>query len=202
MGGVILLEAFLLGISSSTYCFSSCAPAVVPIFVDPELNRKRALQNLGLFLMSKLVGYLIFGLVIGISGAYVMGYIDPFFQKKVDALVAIAIGFLLLFFNNSFCVFKFFRSRQLNPVLIGLLTGLSFCPPFFSAAARVFGLGGSATGLIYFFFLFLGTTVIFLPLGGFFIFNGFKRGLIHIGRYIRIIIGFYYILILGVLGWM
>ncbi len=204
----MIFEAFLLGISSGTYCVFNCAPAAVPLFLSEDMDRKSNWNRLTLFLTGRLLGYLIFGFLIGLFGAYAMGYFDPFIQQKFESVNMIVLGTVLLFTGlpsnkkgKVECLRKIFNnSKPLAPLIIGLLTGMSFCPPFFVAAARVFGTEGSFGGLIYFFFFFLGTSVFILPFGGFFLLSRFRNAVRAIGGYLRLLIGLYFIIFLGIIS--
>jgi hypothetical protein len=57
------------------------------------------------------------------------------------------------------------RKRLISgPAALGLLTGLSLCPPFVIAAVRAAELGSAAAALRFFAVFFLGTSVWFVPL--------------------------------------
>jgi len=202
----MVLEAFLLGISSGTYCVFNCAPVAVPLFLSEDLDRKSNWNRLTLFLGGRLIGYLFFGFLLGLLGAYTLGYFDPFIQQKLESITVMFLGIVLIVTglprekeSRISCLVHLFRNEgRFAPIIIGILTGISFCPPFFVAAARVFGLEGSFSGLIYFFFFFLGTSIFMLPFGGFFLFSRFKKAVKAIGGYLRIMIGVYFIVFLGI----
>lgn len=204
----MILEAFLLGISSGSYCIFNCAPVAVPLFLDEKMNRRENWFRLTRFLAGRLVGYLLFGYIVGLTGAYVLGYLDPYFRQKFEAFTMIVLGVILFVSaiepkkkRGFLCRIKSYKhGKPLETIILGLLTGLSFCPPFFVAAGRVFGKDGSMTGLIYFFFFFLGTAFFLLPLGSFFIFSRFKEAVKYIGKHLRLLIGIYFIIFLGLLN--
>jgi hypothetical protein len=52
------------------------------------------------------------------------------------------------------------------PVALGLLTGLSWCPPFLLAVAGAAESGGVPGSLAFFAAFFVGTSLYFLPLSG------------------------------------
>lgn len=204
----MILEAFLLGISSGSYCVFNCAPAAVPLFLDEKMSKRQNWLRLARFLAGRLIGYLLFGYIIGLVGAYSLGYLDPYFRQQFEAATMIVLG-LILFLSaiepkkkrGFICRMKSYKhSKPIETITLGLLTGLSFCPPFFVAAGRVFGKDGSLTGLIYFFFFFFGTAMFLLPLGGFFIFSKFKEAVKFMAKYLRIMIGIYFVLFLGLLN--
>lgn len=201
----MVVEGFLLGLSSGSYCLFSCSPIAVPLFMDHTMGYKQAINRLLLFLSGRLMGYILFGFILSITGAFILGYFDPFIQKRVEALSLIIAGVILLLplkrhKTHEGCIMRSLRSTSLSAVLLGLITGLSFCPPFLSAASRVInqGVGG---GVLYFVSFFIGTSLLLLPFGMFSLLNRFQSALKHMGRYLRLIIGIYFILISGVLAW-
>lgn len=202
----MLLEAILLGLSSGSYCIFSCAPAAVPMFLTDDQSPKSSILRLIKFLLGRLAGYLLFGFLIGLLGAYTLGYLDPFIHQRIESYVMIILGSFLLYSGlikkglvKSCLLRKLTNGRHLSIVIVGLLTGISFCPPFFVAASRVFGKSGSVGGLVYFFFFFLGTSVFMLPLGGFFCFARFKKAVLYISTWLRILIGAYFLIFLGLI---
>jgi len=53
--------------------------------------------------------------------------------------------------------------RTAGPAALGLLTGLSLCPPFVAAGVRAAELGSVNQALLFFFIFFIGTSVWFMP---------------------------------------
>lgn len=202
----MIVEAFLLGISSGSYCVFNCAPVATPLFLKENMTRKENFRRLLLFLSGRLAGYLLFGYIIGLTGAYALGYFDPYIRIKLESVTMIILGLCLLisgieFKNKRLCSIKKLKAnKRIGVITLGLLTGLSFCPPFFVAAGRVFGTTGSLGGLIYFLFFFIGTSIFLLPFGGFFLFSRFKSAVSFMGKYLRIMIGLYFLLFLGLLN--
>lgn len=201
----MLIEGFLLGLSSGSYCLFSCSPITVPLFMDHKMGHKQAVNRLLIFLSGRLLGYILFGLILSITGAIVMGYFDPFIQKRIEALSLIVAGVILLLplkghREGEGCIMRSLRSQSLSALMLGVITGLSFCPPFLSAATRVVnqGMGG---GVLYFISFFVGTSLFLLPFGMFSLLGRYQSALKHMGRYLRLIIGLYFILISGVLAW-
>jgi len=140
------LEAFILGLSAGTSCIVTCAPVAVPVFLSRERKFGQNARHVGLFLGGRLIGYLIVGLLLGGIGAFVLGYVPPEFESRLLGYSNIAIGVVL---TSEAILLNFPKAgicRILNrlphavPVLVlGLLTGLSVCPPFIAAGMRVLG---------------------------------------------------------------
>lgn len=201
----MVVEGFLLGLSSGSYCLFSCSPIAVPLFMDHKMGHKDAINRLLLFLGGRLMGYVMFGFILSLTGALLMGYFDPFIQKRVEALSLIVAGVILLLplkkvQKHEGCVMRGIRSSSLSAVVLGLITGLSFCPPFLSAATRIIS-HGVGEGVLYFISFFIGTSLLLLPFGMFSLLGRYQTAIKHMGRYLRLIIGLYFILISGVLAW-
>jgi sulfite exporter TauE/SafE len=203
----VIGEAFLLGLSSGTYCIMFCAPVAVPFFFSEDMDGKKNLINALLFLAGRLAGYILFGALLGFIGAYAAGYLDPVLQRGFAALGNTIIGLIMLaagifynFPNLKLCkvIGKIYKPER-SALLYGLLTGLSLCPPFFAAASRTFGAGGSLEGALYFFFFFLGTTIFFLPLTGVHFISKRVDNLKMIARLVLILMGGYFVFFQGFL---
>lgn len=57
--------------------------------------------------------------------------------------------------------------RASGAAVLGLLTGLSLCPPFVAAGFRAAQLGSLIQAALFFMFFFVGTTIWFVPFAGF-----------------------------------
>jgi sulfite exporter TauE/SafE len=205
----MLKEALFLGLSTGTYCAMFCAPVVLPFIFSEDLSSgRRNARYIGLFLGGRLLGYLAVGALLGAAGAYIIGYVDPLFERRISSIAYILIGIIMLvtglvhsFPGRKFCVSAArFSKPDTNALALGILTGLKICPPFFAAASRVFATGaGMSQGMLYFALFFAGTSVYFLPLFGAHYINrhlGFVR---MISRLVMILLGVYFILVLGLL---
>ena len=65
----LVAKALLLGFSTGMFCAGFCVPLVAPLLLsDENRNVKRSATRVGLFLVGRLVAYLLFGLVFGALG--------------------------------------------------------------------------------------------------------------------------------------
>jgi sulfite exporter TauE/SafE len=202
----MILEALLLGLSSGTYCILGCAPIAIPVFFSEQMNRRKNIVSTLLFMLGRLVGYLLFGALIGALGAFTINYLDPVLKRTMTHYAYIFVGLLLIlagllynFPGLKLCnklkkMYKF----GLWVFVYGLLTGLNFCPPFFAAAARVYGGGDILNGILYFLAFFLGTSLYFLPLFGIHLIKKHAQHFMLIARIVVLLMGIYFFLFLGV----
>ena len=85
--------------------------------------------------------------------------------------------------------------------LFGVLTGASICPPFFAAATRVASGSSALAGALYFlFFFFFGTSVWLIPLLGVPALTRRSELLRFTARSTMIMLGVYFLLVVGLLG--
>ena len=202
------MEGFLLGLTTGSYCLTACAPGVLPLFLSENMDGRRNAVLVGMLFLGRLAAYLAVGFVLGALGAYEQHYIDPGTQRLFSRLSNVFIGLILIlgglrhnFATVPFCrlVTKPYRTKA-GALALGVLTGLSLCPPFFAASARVFGLSSSLEGAVYFFFFFLGTSVWLLPFWGVHFLSRRSCVVRMAARTAMLLLGVYFFLIPGVLG--
>lgn len=202
-------DGFLLGLSTGVFCISSCAPLIFPfLFSVKQKNAKGNAAMVSLFLAGRLLGYLAAGFILGSLGSFAAGFLDPGVSRTftrisypVAGLFMIAAALLLNFPEHKFCkAYSKVYSSGRNSLILGLVTGFSLCPPFFAAAARVFGQQSSLQGMFYFFLFFLGTSVYFLPLFGIHFLKKHLDKVRMFSRVAMLLIGIYYLVFLGIIG--
>ncbi len=200
-------EAILLGLSTGTFCVMYCAPVALPFLFSEEMDAKKNARYVILFMLGRLAGYLAVGAVLGLIGAYAVKYLDPQIQRRAGAAAFILIGLMMIasgvlyhFPGLRICslIKKTYRPRG-AALFYGLFTALNLCPPFFAAAARVFGgSSGVLQGASYFLFFFIGTSVFFLPLFAIFRIRKHMEKIRTVARLTLILLGIYFTLIQGI----
>jgi sulfite exporter TauE/SafE len=173
------MSGFLLGLASGTSCLAFCAPVLVPYLVAEAAGPLRSVPLLARFMFGRLLGYLLFGLFVGVAGSLVgqgprreIGFGLAFLGL---AALLVCYGFGQPRRSKAACVVDGRTSalRRLAgrwpgvlPIVLGLLTGLNLCPPFALAVAGAAESGGVAASVWFFATFFLGTSIFFLPLPG------------------------------------
>jgi sulfite exporter TauE/SafE len=164
-----LVEAFLLGLSTGPVCLAYCAPVLAPLIVSVDRPHRvsRTTRLLGLFLAGRLAGYLGVGLVAGAVGS-------RFFHPGTGPawVVTLTMGIALVVFGlvKSFprlrlcAMFPAARSSIGWSAVLGLLTGLSICPPFVAAVASSATIGTINGSVLYFAAFFVGTALYIPPM--------------------------------------
>lgn len=214
------MEGLILGLSSGASCFASCAPFLIPaLAVEGGSGRLRRLGLLGLFLAGRFLAYAAVGLAIGSLGAIASGYLAPATDRILLRSGWALGGFALLAGGLSGLEGPAICSRLgmgrgsrlgarlggrprpgLSVFILGLAAGLNLCPPFIAAAGRVVELGPLG-GLGYFVLFFLGTSVWALLLGALPTLRRRAGELRKIARITMVLLGSYFLVALGVLGW-
>jgi len=165
----IIVEGFLLGLFTSPVCAMTCAP----VFLSFTLSRdEKGLgaqgRALAQFLAGRLAGYAAIGLIFGWVGSHLAGHAPPLLVAVTQGALGIALLLYALSktkHSGFLCavVGKWGLERR-YPAALGLLSGLTICPPFLLAVGRVTQAGGPILGVIFFVAFFFGTSLILAPL--------------------------------------
>ena len=157
-------EGFLLGLSVGGICSITCTPFLVPYLLSTGKGWAKA-KVFGWFLTGRLAAYLLSGLAAGLAGRAVQNLAS---NRVKGLFLAIAAALLLAYSIRN--LWRDVRScpmtnagHRTGPLVTGFLLGASLCPPFAVGLVRAFGLADAAKAMVYFFCLFLGTTVFLVP---------------------------------------
>ncbi|HKI12337.1 MAG TPA: sulfite exporter TauE/SafE family protein [Candidatus Acidoferrum sp.] len=179
MGGPFLLgEAFLLGLASGPACVASCGPVVVPSLLAEGAGWRLNARYLTSFLGTRLLGYLLFAVVVWELGALLSA--RPAARTLIYGGIHVLLGVALLWYARSIgrgCAHACAGSGLVSigrvgkrsvpgAAVLGLLTGVSLCPPFVAAGMRAAQLGSIAAALLFFAVFFVATTLWFVPFVG------------------------------------
>jgi len=171
-------EALALGLASGPACIAACGPVLVPALLTGHRGVRTNTRVLGIFLGARLMGYLLFAVVAWELGA--LASMLPAPRLVLMGAVNVILAGVLLWYAWSakhICGESCSDERLVNieasksqrtrgTAALGLLTGLSLCPPFVAAGFRAAQLGSIAQALLFFTCFFFGTTVWFVPLAG------------------------------------
>ncbi len=173
MSQLLLYRAIALGLSTGLSCFGYCLPITLPALAGTSSSGiSNSVRRLLIFLLGRLVAYLLVGFLAGTLGVGFTRY--PVVQKVIIPVLYILLALLLLLYGitgiNPFA--RFTLCRFLKPhfessrflFLLGLLVGISPCPPFLLGFVNVLEFAGILNGVIFFLLFFLATSVYFLPL--------------------------------------
>lgn len=175
---VRLGEAILLGLTSGPACIASCGPVLVPSLLAERGGLRLNTRYLGTFLGTRFLGYLLFAVVVGEIGA--TASLPPPARPLVYGAVHLLLAAVLVWYARTAgrsCVGECaepalvsigITARRGVPgaAVLGLLTGVSLCPPFIAAGVRAAESGSVAGAALFFTAFFAGTTVWFVPFVG------------------------------------
>jgi sulfite exporter TauE/SafE len=169
-----MLQGLLLGLANGASCLATCSPVLFPYLVSEGKPLRKNLFPLVLFLCGRLAGYLVFAVIAWQIGEVIR--IDPR-SGLIFGIVYAMLACALIVYGfrppNHACVAGSLGSRFHSstayrplamPALLGLLTGLSLCPPFIAALAGATGQTSLVSSLLFFISFFIATSLYLLPL--------------------------------------
>ncbi|MBL7141659.1 sulfite exporter TauE/SafE family protein [Patescibacteria group bacterium] len=185
---MFIINGFLLGLATGVFCLTWCGPVLTSLILTERRRIKQSFFLFFKFIFGRLIGYILFGGLIGYLGLKIESEIVR--KANLGALVFLAV--LLIFYGvgwlkqkKLFC--QFFKKIKF-PFVAGFLTGINICPPFLIALAYVFDVGGISEGILFFISFFVATCLYLVP----FVFLGFlssKRVFQRIAQVIAILAG-------------
>jgi sulfite exporter TauE/SafE len=169
-----LAEGFLLGLATGTSCLATCGPVYAPYLMQYERNLLKSLLAICELSAGRFLSYLIVGALAGMLGRHV------YFEGKGLITAAGYSLFSIFLLVNAFrthrrdqCCTVSNRAGIIDrPLILGILTGVNFCPPFLLALTKAFHGSGPAAGMSLFAAFFVGTTLFLLPISAFGLLGG------------------------------
>ena len=169
-----LVQGFLLGLANGGSCLTACAPVFLPYIVGEGRSIRFNTRPVIYFLGGRLGGYLLFAVFAWEAGRWIRS--APASGLVFGAVYAV-LGILLVLYgfssrSDAICAARGLRGRILSltlqrpailPISMGLLTGLSLCPPFVTALAAATGQVSLFSSLLFFFAFFIATSVYVIP---------------------------------------
>lgn len=161
-----LIEGLFLGLSTGSACLVTCSPIYLPWLATEERNIKKSLYKVMEISLGRFISYLIFGALAGYFGTK----ISPMNRELFTGISYILLSVFLVF--NAFrtsshdkkCLVPKWSKFSQSAFLLGLITGINFCPSFLIALSSSFELAGVSSGMLLFTGFFVGTTLFLLPL--------------------------------------
>jgi sulfite exporter TauE/SafE len=176
-GGGLAAEALLLGISSGPVCLASCSPVLLPLLAAEGRSTGGTGVALAEFLGGRLAGYLGFACLAWFLGLSLS--LDPRARTLVFGLCDAGLAVLMVGYGLALrpapekscehgCPAHQARRfadqyRSFAPVALGLVSGLTLCPPFVAAGVRAAQTASLAQALLFFACFFVGTSIWFAP---------------------------------------
>ena len=175
---LVFSEPLVLGLASGPACVASCGPVVVPSMLAERAGLRLNIRYLSVFLVTRLVGYLLFAAVAWELGA--LAAIPSSARSLIFAVIHVLLACVLLRYaytvgracshsceGPQLVTISGARNHRVpGAAVLGFLTGVSLCPPFVVAGVRAAETASMAAAVLFFAVFFLGTSVWFVPFAG------------------------------------
>jgi sulfite exporter TauE/SafE len=188
-------EGMVLGLSLGATCLATCAPIYGPLLMQRRRDMVQAVETVLLLSAGRFISYAAFGALAGWAGSLA--------SKLLEGRIAMLVSYLglaayLIYTavaqgktEHKACAPQRWAKYSGNPLIVGIITGLSVCPSFLGALTRGFELGGVTGGMLLFIGFFAGTTVFLLPFAFFAFFSKLRMlRLIGIGASLLVALWF------------
>jgi sulfite exporter TauE/SafE len=174
MNRMVLTEGFLLGLASGGVCLAYCAPVLVPYLLGEGKPVRSSAVAVGGFLSGRLAGYLAFAVLAWLTHFALVDNLPH--QKIVTGAATIVLALLLIAYGcagpsprcRAATTARLgrlpLRSPFLVPAFLGVITGVSVCPPFLMAFENAAQFSTLRQSLLFFGAFFIGTSVYLAPL--------------------------------------
>lgn len=161
-----LLEGLLLGLSTGTLCLLTCAPIYLPYLISEERSLRKSFYKVMEISAGRFLAYLLFGALAGWLGSFL-----PQQQRTLFTGISYILLSVFLVLNavrthrkDKSCRIPGWMKFSNSAFLLGIFTGVNFCPSFLIALTKAVDLGGAVGGTLLFMGFFIGTTIFLLPL--------------------------------------
>jgi sulfite exporter TauE/SafE len=189
-----IIEGFLLGLSTGTICLVTCSPIYLPYLISEDRSLRKNFGKVLEISVGRFIAYLIFGAAAGWLGSHI-----PLQQRTLFTGISFILLSIFLILNairthraEKHCQVSGWMKFTHSAFILGIISGLNFCPSFLMALTKAIDLGGTLGGTLLFMGFFVGTTLFILPLG----FTGLLTSLgpvKKIARYASIVIAVWFI---------
>ena len=161
-----LIEGFMLGLSTGTICLATCAPIYLPYLISEDRSLKKSFYKVLEISGGRFIAYLIFGAMAGYLGSFM-----PIQHRTLFTGISYILLSIFLVLNvvrthktDKHCGIPKLTKFTHSAFILGIVTGVNFCPSFLIALTKSFDLGGVIGGILLFLGFFVGTTIFLLPL--------------------------------------
>jgi sulfite exporter TauE/SafE len=159
-------EGFILGLATGTTCLATCGPIYAPYLMQVKRTWLSNLLVIVELSAGRFISYLLIGALAGAFGSAIAE------EQRIPLTI---IAYILF---SSFLIVSSLRSHRKErccsvgrwyafaerPLILGVVTGINLCPPFFIAFTKAMDNAGVFAGMLFFTAFFAGTTLFLLPL--------------------------------------
>ena len=161
-----LVEGVILGLTTGTACLVTCSPIYLPYLISEDRKLSKSIYAVLEISAGRFVSYLAFGAIAGYTGAQIASVNRELFTSIAYILLSayLVLSAVRTSKKAKSChVPKMARFTQ-SGIILGILTGINFCPSFLIALSKAVDLGGAFSGMMLFLGFFFGTSIFLLPL--------------------------------------
>jgi sulfite exporter TauE/SafE len=162
----ILAKGFSLGLTLGTTCLATCTPIYLPYLISEDRKVSKSILTVLEISGGRFFSYLAFGAVAGFTGSQISAINRELFTAIAYILLS---GYLILSAirthrKSKHCSIPKMSRLTKSAFILGILTGINFCPSFLIALSNAIDLGGAIDGMLLFFGFFVGTSLYLFPL--------------------------------------
>jgi len=161
-----LAEGFMLGLATGSVCLVTCTPIYLPYLLSEERKLIKSIGVVAEISAGRFFSYIAFGAIAGYIGANISNINRTLFTSIAYILLSIylVLSAVRARQHDKKChVSKFARITK-SAFILGILTGINFCPAFLIALSKAVNLGGVVSGMMLFLGFFAGTTLYLIPI--------------------------------------
>ncbi len=160
-----MAEGLALGLATGPLCVVSCGPVYAPFLMQKGRSNLQSVVTLIQISAGRFLTYLIIGLTAGALGKQIASL--PMTWFSATAYILFSIVLVISALRTKKCdegcrTAKWTRFAEI-PFILGMTTGISFCPSFLLALTKAINHGGAFAGALLFGAFFIGTNIYFIP---------------------------------------
>ncbi len=161
-----LIEGLLLGLSTGSVCLATCSPIYLPWLSSEERSLRKSFMKIMEISAGRFISYLMFGALAGYFG----GRISTLNREVFTGVSYLFLSIFLLVNvfrtqkHDKKCLVPKWSKVSQSAFVLGLITGINFCPSFLIALSKSLELAGILSGVLLFSGFFAGTTLFLVPL--------------------------------------
>ncbi|MDO9578311.1 MAG: sulfite exporter TauE/SafE family protein [Candidatus Cloacimonadales bacterium] len=162
----ILAKGFSLGLTLGTTCLVTCTPIYLPYLISEDRKISKSVLTVLEISAGRFFSYLAFGTIAGYTGSQISSINRELFTAIAYILLSIylVLSAVRTHRNEKKCSVPKMARLTKSAFILGILTGINFCPSFLIALSNAIDLGGAFDGMLLFFGFFLGTSLYLFPL--------------------------------------
>ena len=161
-----LIEGFFLGLATGSTCLVTCTPIYLPYLLTEERNFSKSLLTILEISAGRFFSYLTFGALAGFAGTQIATINRSLFTSIAYILLSIYLVLSAVRTHKKAkkCHIPKATMFTKSAFILGILTGINFCPSFLIALSKAVDLGGVFDGINLFLGFFFGTTLFLIPI--------------------------------------